>query len=129
MLAREHGVAADPEQVQTVQVSIDAIDIPKVKAFWRAVLGYRDREDTAEDLIDPLFRGTSIWFQQMDAPRPQRNRIHFDVWVGPDQAEARIKAALAAGGRLLSDRNAPMWWVLADPEDNEVCIATSQNRD
>ena len=33
----------------------------------------------------------------MDAPRPQRNRIHVDVYLPVDQAEARIAAALAAG--------------------------------
>ncbi len=43
----------------------------------------------------------------MDAPRPHRNRIHFDVSVSQDQAEARIKATLAAGGTLVSDEAAP----------------------
>jgi predicted RNA-binding protein YlqC (UPF0109 family) len=34
----------------------------------------------------------------MDAPRPQRNRIHIDVYVSQDEAEARVAAGLAAGG-------------------------------
>ena len=29
--------------------------------------------------------------------------------------------ALEAGGRLVSDREAPSFWVLADPEGNEFC--------
>jgi 4a-hydroxytetrahydrobiopterin dehydratase len=65
----------------------------------------------------------------MDAPRPQRNRIHIDVSVPHDQAQARLEAALAAGGRLLSDAEAPAFWVLADPEGNEACITTWQARD
>jgi 4a-hydroxytetrahydrobiopterin dehydratase len=65
----------------------------------------------------------------MDAPRPQRNRIHIDVSVPHDQAQARLEAALAAGGRLLSDAAAPAFWVLADPEGNEACITTWQARD
>jgi hypothetical protein len=66
--------------------------------FWRAVLGYRYRGDSPEeDLIDPRGRGPSLWFQKMDAPRPQRNRIHIDVWVPHDQAEARVAAAITAG--------------------------------
>jgi 4a-hydroxytetrahydrobiopterin dehydratase len=127
-VARELGVLADPSAVQTVLITIDALDLPRVMAFWRAVLDYVDRRDSPEDLIDPRFRGPALWFQQMDAPRPQRNRIHFDVWVPPDQAEARIAAAIAAGGRLVSDEQAPSWWVLADPEGNEVCIGTWQTR-
>ena len=38
--ARELGISADPSAVQTVQVSIDALVIPEVLPFWRAVLGY-----------------------------------------------------------------------------------------
>jgi 4a-hydroxytetrahydrobiopterin dehydratase len=128
-VARELGFAADPSFVQTVQVSIDALVHASVMPFWRAVLGYQDRPDSPEDLIDPGRRGPSFWFQQMDAPRPQRNRIHIDVWVPYDRAEARIAAAIAAGGRLLTDAYAPMWWVLADAEGNEACVATTLSRD
>ena len=56
----------------------------------------------------------------MDEPRPQRNRIHFDIIVPHDQAEARVAAAIAAGGHLVSDERAPAFWVLADAEGNEV---------
>jgi len=128
-MARELGVPADPATVQTVQVTIDALVIPKVKPFWRAVLGYQDRADSPEDLIDPRGRGASFWFQQMDAPDPERNRIHIDVWVPPDQAEARIAAAIAAGGHLVTDEYAPAWWTLADAEGNLADIATTRSRD
>jgi len=128
-VARELGVPADPSAVQTVQVTIDALVGPEVMPFWRAVLGYRDRGDSPEDLIDPHSRGASLWFQQMDAPRPQRNRIHIDVWVPHDQAEARVAAAIAAGGRLVTDEHAPSWWTLADAEGNEADVATWMGRD
>ncbi|MFI6320585.1 VOC family protein [Nonomuraea sp. NPDC050556] len=127
--ARELGIPADPSAVQTVQVTIDALDIANVLPFWRAVLAYVDRGDGPEDIVDPRGRGPAIWFQQMDAPRPQRNRVHFDVWVPHHLAEERIAAALAAGGRLVSDKEAPGFWVLADPESNEVCVATPLTRD
>jgi 4a-hydroxytetrahydrobiopterin dehydratase len=91
------------------------------------VLGYRQVGD--EDLLDPQARGPSIWFQQMDAPRPQRNRIHLDVFVPHDQAEARVAAALKAGGHLVNDEFAPAWWTLADAEGNEVDVATWMGRD
>jgi 4a-hydroxytetrahydrobiopterin dehydratase len=129
-VARELGVPADPPAVQTVQFTIDALVGPKVMPFWRAVLDYRERGDSPdEDLVDPRDRGPSFWFQQMDAPRPQRNRIHVDVWVPHDQAEARVAAAIAAGGHLVTDQHAPSWWVLADEEGNEACVATWMSRD
>jgi 4a-hydroxytetrahydrobiopterin dehydratase len=125
--ARELNAPADPAAVQTVQVSIDALAGPGVMPFWRAVLGYAQFGD--EDLLDPCRRGPSFWFQQMGAPRPQRNRIHVDVSVPHDQAEARIAAAIAAGGHLVSDQHAPAWWTLADAEGNEVDMATWLGRD
>jgi pimeloyl-ACP methyl ester carboxylesterase/pterin-4a-carbinolamine dehydratase len=129
-VARQLGLSADPSALQTVQVSIDALVGSEVMPFWRAVLGYEHRPDSPdEDLIDPRGRGPSLWFQEMDAPRPQRNRIHIDVWVPHDQAEARVRAAIAAGGRLVTDEHAPGWWTLADPEGNEVDVATWMDHD
>jgi 4a-hydroxytetrahydrobiopterin dehydratase len=118
--------------LQGFEIAIDALDIPAVRPFWQAVSGYVDEpgpSDLSHGLIDPGGRGPAIWFQQMDSPRPQRNRIHIDVDVPHDVAQDRIDAALSAGGRLLSDRAAPAFWVLADPEGNEACICTWQGRD
>lgn len=125
--AREMGVPVDPTALQSVQVAIDALVIPDVLPFWRAVLGYEQVDDA--DLIDPRFQGPPFWFQQMDAERPQRNRIHIDVYVPVDQAEARVAAALAAGGHLVNDENAPEWWTLADAEGNEVDVAPWPDRE
>ncbi|MEW1890749.1 VOC family protein [Streptomyces sp. NPDC085659] len=123
--ARALGLTADPSFIQTVQVTVDALDGPAVVAFWRALLGYEHRAGSPEDLVDPRRRGAPFYFQQLDTPRPQRNRVHVDVWVPHDRAEARIAAALAAGGRLLNDADAPHNWVLADPEGNEACIGVA----
>ena len=129
--------AAYPRPVQTLELAIDALDIPAIRPFWRAVLGYGDEPgpvelSTAEPdaaVVDPAGQGPAIWFQQMDAPRPQRNRIHFDVTVAGAEGEARVAAALAAGGTLVSDAAAPSFWVLADAEGNEACVCTWLERD
>jgi len=124
--ARDLGVSADPSAVQFVQFAIDFAS-PAVRPFWEAVLAYRAVGD--EDLVDPYGRNPPVWFQPMREPRTGRNRVHVDISVPHDVAEARIAAAVAAGGRVVSDRFAPAWWTLADPEGNEVDIATWQNRD
>ena len=126
------GVEADATAPQALEVAIDALDIPAVLPFWRAVLAYDDEPPPAPDaspaLVDPAGIGPAVWFQQMDAPRPQRNRVHLDVTVPHDVAEPRVAAALAAGGRLVRDTAAPAFWVLADAEGNEVCVCTWQGR-
>ena len=120
-----------PRPVQMLEIAIDAMDIPAIVPFWRAVLGYVDdqQSDDIGAVIDPLGQGPAIWFQQMDKPRPQRNRIHFDISVPHDEADARVAAALAAGGTLVSDSHARSFWVLADAEGNEVCVCTWQDRE
>lgn len=49
--------------------------------------------------------------------------------VAHDVAERRIAAALASGGRLVLDANAPAFTVLADADGNEACVCTWQGRD
>jgi 4a-hydroxytetrahydrobiopterin dehydratase len=118
--------------VQMLEIAVDALDIPAVRPFWKAVFGYADEpvvDREPDALVDPAGQLPAIWFQQMDAPRPQRNRIHFDVTVAHDEAEARVRAALDAGGVLVSDAAARSFWILADVEGNEVCVCTWLDRD
>jgi 4a-hydroxytetrahydrobiopterin dehydratase len=117
--ARELGIPVDLTGLQTFQIAIDALVIPDVMPFWGAVLGYVQFADV---LVDPHFEGPTFWFQQKDAPRSQRNRIHIDLYVPGDQARARVGATVAAGGRIVNDSHAPDWWTLADPEGNEVDV-------
>jgi len=123
--------SADTRSVQVIEIGIDAMGIAAIRPFWKAVLGYTDEpgHPGANGLVDPLGQGPAVWFQQMDAPRPQRNRIHLDVSVPHDEARQRIAAAVAAGGTLTYDAEAPAFWVLADPEGNEACVTTWQGRE
>lgn len=127
--ARGLGLLADSRQVRDFQIGIDALDIEPVKGFWRAALGYvDDPRPGLHDLYDPRRLNPPVFFQQMDEPREQRNRIHVDLFVPADLAEARVSAAVAAGGRVVRDAEAPAWWTLADPEGNELDIAVSVGR-
>jgi 4a-hydroxytetrahydrobiopterin dehydratase len=129
--ARELGLPADPSAVQSLLVIPGAPVRAEVMPFWRAVLGYEPRGDSPdEDLVDPRRRGPSFWLEQMNAPRPDGGgAIHVAIWVPHEQAEARIGAALAAGGRMVRDEFAPSWWTLADASGNEADIATVMGRD
>ncbi len=118
--------------VQMLEMAIDALDIASIRPFWKAVLAYTDelgRDGPTDALVDPAGQLPALWFQQMDAPRPQRSRIHIDVTVGHDEAEARVAAALVAGGKLIDDSHARSFWVLADAEGNEACVCTWMDRD
>jgi 4a-hydroxytetrahydrobiopterin dehydratase len=130
-VAQKLGLAADPSAVQSLLIIPGATNIAKVIPFWRAVLGYEPRRDSPdEDLVDPHDRGPAFWFEQMNEPRGDGGgAIHVAIWVPYEQAEARIAAALAAGGRMVRDEFAPSWWTLADAAGNEADIATTKGRD
>ena len=129
--AQEQGLAADPSAIQSILVIPGAPDTAAVMPFWRAVLGYEPRIDSPdEDLVDPHDRGPAFWFEGMKEPRGDGGgAIHIAVWVPPEQAEARVAAALAAGGHMVRDTFAPSWWTLADAAGNEADIATTVNRE
>jgi 4a-hydroxytetrahydrobiopterin dehydratase len=121
-VAREHGAVADRGAVREVQLAIsskpDAIDVE----FWRAVLGYAPMAD--DNAVDPLGHGSTVWMQELDEAKPLRHAMHVDVSVAREHAEARLAAALAAGGRIVDDSEAPRNWILADRAGNRVCIAS-----
>jgi hypothetical protein len=107
--ARDLGLTADPAALQAVQLAFDVLDASAVMPFWRTAFAYEQSGD--EDLVDPLRRDPSIWFQQQDGPRPLRNRIHLDV--SPGHAETP-EAARVLGG--------PFGVAHADAEGNEADI-------
>jgi 4a-hydroxytetrahydrobiopterin dehydratase len=125
-IAAELGVDATPEKVSRIEIGLDAHDRAAVGAFWAAVLGY-DVDDL--DIVDPQGRQVTLWLQETDSHDEPRQRFHVDVTVPPDQAQARVDAALAAGGRLVTREHEPAFTVLADPEGNKVCVCTSLGRD
>lgn len=120
-VARQHGAAGDTSAVQEVQVAIaarpDAIDLP----FWGAVLGYAPLHE--DNCLDPLGQGSTVWMQELDPAKPLRHAMHLDVSLAKEHIEARLAAAVAAGGRIVDDSEAPATWILADRSGNKVCLA------
>jgi 4a-hydroxytetrahydrobiopterin dehydratase len=121
-IANSLGIAADPGQVQEAQVAIsakpDSIDL----SFWRAVLGYEPM--LGDNAIDPLGNSSTIWMQELDESKSLRHAMHIDVSVPLEHAEARLNAALKAGGIVIDDSHAPAYWILSDRSGNKVCIAS-----
>ena len=127
-IAREHGIAADPTAVAELELALDIADLAAVGPFWAALLTGSPASLKGDDVVDPSGRVPLLWFQHTDAHETPRQRFHIDLWVPPDVAEERIAAAVAAGGRVVDDENAPSFVVLADPEGNKACVCTCLDR-
>lgn len=125
-LADAAGVSASAHAPDVIELALDTPDHERISPFWAAILGY---EANGDEVTDAAARAPSVWFQGSDSQVPDRQRWHLDVSVPHDVAQERIRAALDAGGTLVSDARAPAFWVLADSDGNQACICTWQSRD
>ncbi|WP_067432483.1 VOC family protein [Nocardioides jensenii] len=127
-IAAGMGISADPGAMQEVELGLDTWDADEIRPFWAAVLGLEQSPRYEEDLNDPSGNLPTLWFQDADQHDEPRQRFHLDLRVPPELAEQRIEAALAAGGVLVSDDQAPRFTVLADAQGNKVCVCTHIGR-
>lgn len=120
--AQSHGAAPNRRAVQEVQLAIAAQPSGIDLDFWKAVLGYaQSAEDAA---VDPLGHGSTVWMQGLAPSKTLKHPMHVDVSIASELAEERLVSALAAGGRIVDDSEAPRWWTLSDRAGNRVCIAS-----
>lgn len=127
-IARGQGIAAEPGAVTQLELALDTADPAAVGPFWAALLTGSADSLAGDDVIDPHGRVPLLWFQHTDPHETPRQRFHLDLWVPHDVATQRIAAAVAAGGRVVDDREAPSFVVLADPEGNKACVCTFLDR-
>jgi 4a-hydroxytetrahydrobiopterin dehydratase len=130
--AAELGIDADTGGLTQLELGLDTAVGPQLAPFYAALLG-----GTVEDgePVDPSGQMPTVWWQEPGGdetfalPRqPFEQRWHFDVWVAHDEGERRLQAVLDAGGRLVSDRAAPAYWVVEDADGNRSCICTPAGR-
>jgi 4a-hydroxytetrahydrobiopterin dehydratase len=129
-LASDVGAEAAPAELSVIEIALDTPAYDDVKPFWAAVLGFEDSRAHPEELNDPHGTRSTLWFQKADSATGEvQQRFHLDIRVPPEVAEDRVRAALDAGGTLVSDERAPTVWVLADGHGNKACVTTWLGRD
>ena len=127
-VAREAGIVADPSSVTTIELVLDTAHTDAVAPVWSALLTggaeAQGRGTIGDDVRDPTWRSPILWFQETEEHETPRQRFHIDIQVPYDVADQRIAAALAAGGVIVDDSQAPSTTVLADPDGNKACVGT-----
>jgi 4a-hydroxytetrahydrobiopterin dehydratase len=128
-IAADAGVQLESSAVSRLELALDTPARESIVPFWAAVLAteHLSGPDVVDELRDPADGLPTVWFQTSGTEEP-RQRWHLDVWVDPAQVRPRMDAALAAGGTLVTDAEAPSVWQLADPEGNRACLCTWQDR-
>jgi 4a-hydroxytetrahydrobiopterin dehydratase len=129
VIAAGHGIAADPASVSMIELGLDTARSATIAPVWAALLtGNPEAQghgSPSDEIRDALGRVPNLWFG--DAEEPSLQRFHVEVYVAPEVAGLRIAAAVAAGGTVVDDSNAPGLTVIADQDGNRgvLCVDTS----
>jgi hypothetical protein len=141
---------------RTVQIVFDCRDPGALSEFYAAALHYKLQDppegfaswddalkswgvpekewNSASAIVDPEGRGPRIYFQQMDTPKPGKNRVHLDMNVSGgsripiEERERQIHAEverllrLGATKQRVWEEPGEFWVVMQDPEGNEFCL-------
>ncbi|MBM7500639.1 4a-hydroxytetrahydrobiopterin dehydratase [Brachybacterium muris] len=127
-LAAEAGVKVDSAAPTVLELGLDTANRDVIGPFWAALLTGDASNVDGDDVVDPSNRVPLLWFQGTEQHDVPKQRMHVDLWVGADQGEARIAAAVAAGGTVVDDSQAPSFTVLADADGNRACVCTIADR-
>ena len=140
----------------SVQIVFDCADPDHLAKFWAAALHYKEQDppagyaswpaflkargvpqeewNSASAIVDPEKVGPRIYFQQMDTPKPKKNRVHLDINVSGGgkvpiddrmkrvNAEVERLAGLGAEMQRVWEDPGEYWVVMQDPEGNEFCV-------
>jgi predicted enzyme related to lactoylglutathione lyase len=113
-------------------ITIDCADPVALSGFWAAILG-TDVESTlgAAHYIDLVARPglPLLRFHRVPEGKAVKNRLHLDLLA--EDIEAAAARVERLGGRRTGETYTEYdytWIVLADPEDNEFCIARESSR-
>lgn len=127
-IAREQGLKPEPAAVTQLEIALDTAHVDGVAPFWSVLLTGSPDNTVYDSVFDPTSRVPGLWFQDTDEHETPRQRWHLDLWLAPELADERIKAAVAIGGSVVDDSEAPSFTVLADPDGNKACICTCLGR-
>ena len=131
LIAADHELEADPASVSVIELGLDTADSATIAPVWAALLtgnaeaqGYGTPSD---EIRDATGRVPNLWFGDAVESETPGQRFHVEVYVAPEVAAGRIAAAVAAGGTVVDDSNAPSLTVVADQDGNEgvVCVDVS----
>ena len=128
-IAAEQTLTADPASITAIELALDTAHAATIAPVWAVLLtggtAARGRGTIGDDVRDATERVPILWFQDTDEHETPRQRFHLDVWVPPEVAEERIAAAVAAGGTVVDDTQAPSYTVIADQDGNKACVCTT----
>ena len=108
-----------------IEFTLDCSDLDRMSKFWQEAAGF---------VVDGIIEGryvslgghrVTLTLQRVDEPKTVKNRMHLDLLV--DDLGSEVGRLEDLGARRLTgaahEEFGQTWFVLADPEGNEFCVA------
>ena len=127
--------------VKIASLTFDCADALKVGRFWSAALGrpldpnasseyaaigFDGRRDTVGWAAVEREQDPTWLFVKVPEPKTAKNRLHLDVMADDPEAEVARLVELGATRVAEADEYGYTWTVMADPEGNEFCVASTR---
>ena len=113
-----------------IELTLDCVDLDAIAAFWQDALGYVREDTIGGRYVTLIGDGPGLTLQRVPEPKRGKNRMHLDLLV--DRLEAEVTRLRGLGATTVTpvaqEEFGQRWFVLADPEGNEFCVAKDPNQ-
>lgn len=108
-----------------IEVTLDCSDLSRMAAFWSAALRCGVDHVIEGRYVSLHGANIALTLQRVPEPKVAKNRMHMDLLVTDLYSELGRLEALGAVRMTPEAREefGQTWFVLADPEGNEFCVA------
>jgi predicted enzyme related to lactoylglutathione lyase len=107
-------------------VVVDAVNPRVLGRFWETALSTETLTDEVDGfetrLVVPGGPVLDLCFQRVPEPPVEPQRLHVDLWGGPEQESVVERLLRLGASRQDIGQGQVPWVVLADPEGNPFCV-------
>lgn len=113
--------------LKAAMITFDCDDPDTLAGWWAQALDGEVTSYAAGEFVTVTWSdATTLAFQRVPDPTPDKNRIHIDFTAADGEAEVQRLVALGARETGRHSFGAEFSWVvLADPAGNAFCIETT----
>ena len=112
-----------------IEFTLDCTDLDRMARFWQSAAGL-----VLDGIIEGRYvslsgQGIALTLQRVAEPKAVKNRMHPDLLVDDVEGEVHRLEALGASRLTAAAQQefGQTWFVLADPEGNEFCVARDRS--
>lgn len=112
-----------------IEFTLDCSDLDRMARFWADAAGFAVGGVIEGRYVSLSGHCVTLTLQRVSEPKTVKNRLHLDLLVD-DDLEGEVRRLEGLGAIRLTatphEEFGQRWYVLADPEANEFCVAPAQ---